>query len=114
LKKPWAPQLNTYLRVLGKTVDVSEFEQVVHDFFAAQPQAGQSVTIALDGETLRGTIPAGQSHRVHLFAAYLTGEGWVLLQVEFGRKENEATAASRLLKGLDSRDKVINGDAAFA
>ncbi len=114
LNKVRAPHLSTYSRILGHVLDVKEFVQVVRDFFAAQSGAGQSVTIALDGKTLRGTIPAGQSHGVHLLAAYLTGEGWVLLQVEVGRKENEITAAPRLLQALDLRGKIITGDALLA
>src|SRR5512140_2303190 len=55
LKTPRAPHLSTYSRILGHVVDVNEFEQVVHDFFASQPHAGESLTIALDGKTLRGT-----------------------------------------------------------
>ncbi len=114
LKKPRGPHVSTYSRLLGYVVDVNEFEQVVHDYFAAQSQAGESITIALDGKTLRGTIPAGQSHGVHLLAAYLTGEGWVLLQVEVGRKENEIRVAPRLLKTLDLRGKIVTGDALLA
>lgn len=114
LNKVRAPHLSTYSRLLGHVLDVHEFEQVVHEFFAAQPGAGRSLTIALDGKTLRGTIPAGQSHGVHLLAAYLTGEGWVLLQVEVGRKENEIAAAPRLLQSLDLRGKIVTGDALLA
>ncbi len=114
LAKPRAPHLSTYARLLGHVIDVHEFEQVVHDFFAAQPGAGESVTIALDGKTLRGTIPAGQTHGVHLLAAYLSGAGWVLLQVEVGARENEINVAPRLLKALDLRGKIVTGDALLA
>lgn len=114
LKQVRAPHVSTYSRVLGHVIDVNEFEQIVHDFFASQPHAGESLTIALDGKTLRGTIPAGHSHGVHLLAAYLTGEGWVLLQIEVGRNANEVAVAPRLLKSLDLRGKTITGDAAFA
>jgi hypothetical protein len=69
--------------------------------------------MALDGKTPRRTIPAGHSRGVHLLAAYLTGEGWVLLQGEVGRKGNEIAVAPRLLKRLDLRDKIVTGDAAF-
>jgi predicted transposase YbfD/YdcC len=114
LKTPRAPHLSTYSRVLGHVVDVNEFEQVVHDFFAAQPHAGESLTISLDGKTLRGTIRAGETHGVHLLAAYLTGEGWVLFQVVVGRKANEITVAPHLLKRLDLRGKIVTGDALLA
>ncbi len=114
LAKPRAPSPQTYSRLLGRVMAIEEFEHVVHEFFAAQPGAGQSVTIALDGKTLRGTIRAGASQGRHLLAAYLPQEGWVLLQVEVGSRANEIIAAPRLLKSLDLRDKIITGDAMLA
>jgi predicted transposase YbfD/YdcC len=65
----------------------------------------------LDGKTLRGTIPAGQSHGVHLLAAYLPEEGWVLMQMEVQGHENEIPAAGRMVQCIDLRDKVVTGDA---
>ena len=114
LTQAQAPSVNTYRRVLGEAIDIEEFERVVREFFAARPQAGQSVVIALDGKTLRGTIPAGQTQGRHLLAAYLPAEGWVLYQVEVVNKENEISAAPRVLKCLDLRGKVVTGDAMFA
>jgi predicted transposase YbfD/YdcC len=114
LKKPRAPCANTYRNILGRVIDIEEFEQVVRDFFASQPHAGQSLVIALDGKTLRGTIAAGQTRGQHLLAAYLPAEGWVLFQVEVAGKENEITAAPRVLKMLDLRGKIVTGDAMFA
>lgn len=114
LAQPCAPHATTYRRILGKALPLAEFEAVVRSFFARLPRAGQSVHLALDGKTLRGTIPAGHRHGVHLLAAYLPQEGWVLAQVEVGRKENEIPAAARLLKTLDLRGKIITGDALLA
>ena len=114
LQKPRGPCLNTYRTVLGEVIDIQEFEQVVHDFFAAQTGAGRSVQIALDGKTLRGTIPAGQTKGRHLLAAFMPGEGWVLMQVEVDGQENEIPAAPRVLKCLDLRGKVVTGDALLA
>jgi hypothetical protein len=85
---PRVPCLNTYRNVLGQINDMSEFEPVVHDFLAAQPGAGQSVVISLDGKTLRGTLPASQRRGLHLLAAYPSEGGWVLAQVEVGGKES--------------------------
>ncbi len=114
LKKPRAPCANTYRNILSRVIDLEEFEQVVRDFFAHQPNAGQSLVIALDGKTLRGTMVAGQTRGQHLLAAYLPAEGWVLFQVEVDGKENEITAAPRVLKCLDLRGKIVTGDAIFA
>ena len=49
LDKLRAPCLNTYRTILGQVIDIEEFEKVVREFFAAQPQAGQGIVIALDG-----------------------------------------------------------------
>jgi predicted transposase YbfD/YdcC len=114
LAKVQAPHASTYSRILGKAIPIEEFEQVSRDFFARQPQAGTSVVISLDGKTMRGTIPAGQTHGIHLLAAFLPDEGWVLFQVEVGDKENEIPAAGRVLACLDLRGKIITGDALLA
>jgi predicted transposase YbfD/YdcC len=114
LRKARAPHPSTYSRILGHVVDIEQFERVVSEFFAHQPRAGQSVVIAVDGKTVRGTIAAGQTQGLHLLAAYLPQEGWVLAQVEVEGKENEIKAAPRLLKCLDLRDKVVTADALLA
>jgi predicted transposase YbfD/YdcC len=114
LVKPQAPHATTYSRILKDAVQVKELEQVVRQFFAVQPGAGQSVVISLDGKTIRGTIPAGKSHGVHLLAAYLPEEGWVLLQVRVEEQENEIPAALRVVKALDLRGKIVTGDALLA
>lgn len=111
LAKPQAPHATTYSRVLRQAVDADELEQVVSQFFSGQAKAGQSVVLNLDGKTLRGTIPAGQTKGVHLLAAYLPEEGWVMRQVEVGSWENEIPAAERILRQLDLRDKIVTGDA---
>ncbi len=114
LSKPRAPSPQTYSRLLGRVIDIEEFERGVQEYFARQPHAGRSLAIAFDGKTLRGTIRTGQSHGRHLLAAYLPHEGWVLLQVEVESRANEIVAAPRLLKSLDLRDKIVTGDALLA
>lgn len=111
LAKVQAPSYTTYGRILGHAVDLTHFESITHDFFAALPGAGQTVLMALDGKTLRGTIPAGASHGVHLLAAYFPSECLVFAQVEVGQKENEIPAAPRVLGMLDLRGKTVTADA---
>lgn len=108
------PHPITYSRILGKAVSVQELQQAASSFLLSTTKAGQSVEINLDGKALRGTIPAGQRHGLHLLAAYLPDEGIVLCQVEVGSKENEIVAAPRLLKSIDLKGKVVTGDAMFA
>lgn len=105
------PCHNTYRRVLGNGVTVSDLDQHVTAFLRQPTAAGRSVLIAFDGKTLRGTIPLGQSQGVHLLAAYLPAEGLVLVQVAVGNKENEIRAAPKVLASLDLRGKIVMGDA---
>jgi predicted transposase YbfD/YdcC len=108
------PAAITYSRILGRAVDVTQLQQAVSRFLLSCPQAAEAVEINMDGKALRGTIPAGQRQGVHLLAAYLPDAGVVLMQMEVGTKENEISAAPRLLKSLDLRGKIITGDAMFA
>ncbi len=114
LKKPRAPHRTTYSRILGRVVSVAEFEQAVREFFESQPPAGRSIILTLDGKTVRGTIPAGQTRGLHLLAAFLPGEGWVMVQVQVASKENEIVAAPRVLWSIDLRGKIVTGDAMLA
>jgi hypothetical protein len=75
-------EISSYRRVLATAVDIEEFERVVREYFGAMPRAGRSMVIAVDGKTLRGTIPTEHTHGRHLLAAYVPAEGWVLSQVE--------------------------------
>lgn len=109
-----APHRTTYSRILGHVIEIEELEHVVREFFASQSQDGSGVQIALDGKTLRGTIAAGQTQGLHLLAAFVPDEGWVVMQVAVDRHENEVSAAPRVLKSLDLRGKTVTGDALLA
>jgi predicted transposase YbfD/YdcC len=65
----------------------------------------------VDGKTLRGTIPLGQTQGVHLVAAYLPEQGVVLLQLAVDRKANEIVVVPTLLAQLDLHGTVVVGDA---
>ena len=97
LKRQAMPHYSTWSRVLGRGVSPEEIEQALKAFFVGQkrsqtPKRG-SIQVCLDGKTLRGTIPAGHSHGVHLMAAYLPEQGVVLMQMQVGEKTNEITTA---------------------
>jgi predicted transposase YbfD/YdcC len=111
LPRPTMPHEVTISRILGGAVDPAELEAVLQRYFDDQAQSSQEVVLAMDGKTLRGTIPTGQTQGLHLLAVYLPGEGLVLLQVEVDHKENEIVAAPKLLERLDLRGKVVIGDA---
>lgn len=108
------PHATTLCRILGKAIDLTEFERLIGQFFARLPACGSRVHLVLDGKTIRGTIPAGRSQGLHVLACYVPGEGWVWLQVEVSHVENEIPAALRLVKSLDLRAKIVTGDALLA
>lgn len=111
LSYPRMPHHNTYRRIIEDVVDPEELDAVASRFLMSLPGSGDSVLVAIDGKTVRGTIRADNGHREHLLAAYLPEEGIVLMQVAAGDKENEITVAPKLLKCLDLRGKIVAGDA---
>jgi predicted transposase YbfD/YdcC len=116
LSRATMPHWVTWSRVLGSAVDVAALEQVLRE--VGQPPivevpARATVALALDGKTLRGTIPLGQTQGVHLVAAYLPHEGVVLAQLEVHAKDNEIVVAPTILAALDLEGMVVTGDAMY-
>lgn len=111
MKRSSMPHAVTYRRIFGQAIDIVEFEQVLGTFFKGCQ--AQSEQLAMDGKTLRGTIQAGQTRGVHLLAVYAVGTGVVLNQVNVLSKENEISAAPKVLAGVALQDKVVTGDAMF-
>jgi hypothetical protein len=70
--------------------------------------------LAILGKRLRRPVHGAVCDCQDLRAAFALAEGWVLMQVEVDDKENIIPAASRVLKCLDLRGKVVNGDALLA
>lgn len=112
LKHKHMPHHSTYRRVLTDEVDGDELEQIIDEYLGQLPRGGQDVVIAIDGKTVRGTITLDDPFGLHLLAAYLPGEGIVLMQMVVEKdKENEIVVAPKLLQCLDLRNKVVIGDA---
>jgi predicted transposase YbfD/YdcC len=112
LKRQHVPHHSTYRRVLTYQVDGENVEQIFGEYLAHLPRHGQEIVIAIDGKTVRGTITPEDRFGLHLLAAYLPGEGMVLMQMVVEKdKENEIVVAPKLLKCLDLRNKVVIGDA---
>jgi predicted transposase YbfD/YdcC len=105
------PCLNVIRGVLQEIVSVEELERAFSRYLYKTYGGQQSQLVAIDGKTLRGTIPKGSSQGVHLLAAYLPVEGVVLKQVEVGVKENEISAAPQVIQALNLKYKVVCGDA---
>jgi len=112
LKYEHMPHHSTYRRVLGEEVGSEEFERIMKEYWEQVPGKGHETVIAIDGKTVRGTITAEDPFGLHLLAAYLPGEGIVLMQMIVEKeKENEIVVAPKLLGCLDLRNKVVVGDA---
>jgi predicted transposase YbfD/YdcC len=105
------PHAVTYRRMLGQAIDIQELEQVLGAFFRRAQKPGEQ--LAMDGKSLRGTIEPGATRGVHLLAVYAVSSGVVLHQVNVLSKENELSAAPKVLAGLDVAGKVVTGDALF-
>lgn len=91
----------TWSRILGHAVDTSDLEHLVQHVLTPS-SSGQvpdrcSIEVALDGKTIRGTIPTGQTQGVHLLAAFAPQQGVVLFQVAVDTKANEIVAAPLVL-----------------
>lgn len=112
LKRGRLPHHSTYRRIFESVLSGEALEQTLSAFIGQLPQSGQPVVIAIDGKTLRGTITREDPFGLHLLAAYLPGEGLVLMQlVVETAKENEIVVAPHLLQALDLRNAVVVGDA---
>ncbi len=105
------PSHHTYRRVLANGIDVNELEKLAQEQHQHHGKAGYQVVVSMDGKVLRGTIEAEQHDGLWLLAAYLPGEGITLAQVAIETKQNEISAAPRLLSCIDLRNKVVIGDA---
>jgi predicted transposase YbfD/YdcC len=104
------PHQTTYERVLGK-LDMEAVEAILGAYVSHQE--GGETSICIDGKVLRGTLKGNGRHGVHLLAAYAPRGGFVLMQVQLDKGENEQTALPRLLSQLDLQGKVITADAMF-
>ncbi len=111
MQRDTLPSAATYRRVLGAGIDMAELEQVVGAFFARCQ--GPDEHLAMDGQTMRGTLESGQTSGVHLLAVYAVGAGVVLNEVNVALKENEITAAPKVLAAVDVKGTVVTGDAMF-
>jgi predicted transposase YbfD/YdcC len=110
------PHQTTWSRILATAVDVSALEGLLARFFQAMQRRAEvpargSIVLAIDGKTVRGTIPTGSTQGLHLMAAYLPEQGVVLAQLAVDTKTNEIVAAPKVLAQLELTGIVVTGDA---
>jgi predicted transposase YbfD/YdcC len=110
LERKQMPHHTTYRRILADVVNVEELEQVSSEYLSGNKFYGKQVLVAIDGKVLRGTLDDKQNG-TYLLAAYLPGEGIVLMEIAIEGKGSEILAAPIMLKSIDLREKVVMGDA---
>lgn len=105
------PCLNTYRTILEEVVDEEKLAELFRSYLHETYGGQESQLVVMDGKTLRGTIPKGETQGVHLLGVYLPEEGIVLGQVEVGDKENEISAAAGVLAAVPLKNRVVCADA---
>lgn len=116
LSRPTMPHARTWGRILAHAVDPTALATLLGQVFQPPHQPSMipergSVVLAVDGKTLRGTIPLGQTQGVHLVAVYLPAQGVTLAQIVVDQKTNEITVVPMLLTQVDLTGVVVTGDA---
>jgi len=113
LERIWMPHHNTIRRVYQDILSEAEFEQMVQEY-SQQEHGGKKEVLALDGKTLRGTGISGHKEHDHMLSLYGVESQQVLAQAMVEQKENEITAAPRVLEQVDISGKIVTGDALLA
>lgn len=105
------PSHNTYRRVCQQAVEPQQVQQSVSRVLNQRRTSAPGVLISLDGKTMRGTLSVNHREGLHLLAAYVPGDGVVLMQVAVDHKTNEISAAPLVLECLDLQGQIVMGDA---
>jgi predicted transposase YbfD/YdcC len=111
IKRPQAPCHMTYRRVLHKIVPAAELDQLLHDYHQQRLKTEKEIIFTIDGKTLRGTIPPGETRGTHLLTVYVPEQGLALVQAQVDQKENEIVVAPQVLKQVNLQGAIVIGDA---
>jgi predicted transposase YbfD/YdcC len=111
MKRPQAPCHMTYRRVLQTMVPADELEKLLHDYHQQRLKTEQEIILTMDGKTLRGTIPRGETRGLHLLTVYVPQQGLALVQAQVDQKENEIVVAPHILKQVNLQGAIVMGDA---
>lgn len=101
----------TFRRVLQFILIPEELERVVSEFHQCRLDNSKEIILSVDGKTIRGTIPSGETRGVHLLAVFVPQQGLVLIEAEVDHKENEIVVAPQILEKVNLTGAIIIGDA---
>jgi predicted transposase YbfD/YdcC len=111
LSKRKAPCHMTYRRIMQFIVTPEELERLMSEYHQFCLEKGTEIVFSMDGKTVRGTIPQGETRGTHLLSLYVAGQGLVLMQAEVDRKENEIVVAPSILKQVSLKGVIVIADA---
>ena len=106
-----APSHMTYRRVIADILSVEALEGLMAQYHQQQLDPGQEIVLSMDGKTVRGTIPGGETRGTHLLAIYVPRQGLVIAQAEVERKENEIVVAPQVLSQVNLAGTIVIADA---
>ncbi len=110
LKRNWMPHHNTYRRVFQNIIDADEFEQLLEKYHQ-QENENDGEVLVIDGKALRGTRKGGEERSDYVLSVYAGQSQQVKAQTVIESKENEITAAPKILKRVGLAGKIVTGDA---
>jgi predicted transposase YbfD/YdcC len=111
LPKHKAPCHMTYRRVLQLIVSPDEMERLMSEYHQSCLKTGTELVFSLDGKTVKGTIPCGETRGTHLLSLYVPGQGLVLMEAKVDQKENEIVVAPEILKQVSLEGVIVIADA---
>jgi len=106
-----APCHMTYRRVLQLIVSPEELERLLSEYHQSCLKRGTELVFSLDGKTVKGTIPSGETRGTHLLSLYVPGQGLVLMEAKVDQKENEIVVAPEILKQVSLAGVIVIADA---
>ena len=111
LPKHQAPCHMTYRRVLQLIVSPEELEGLLSEYHQACLKTGTELVFSLDGKTVKGAIPSGETRGTHLLSLYVPGQGLVLMEAKVDQKEHEIVVAPHILKQVSLAGVIVIADA---
>jgi predicted transposase YbfD/YdcC len=111
LPKHQAPCHMTYRRVLQLIVSPDELERLMSEYHQSCLKTSTELVFSLDGKTVKGTIPGGETRGIHLLSLYVPGQGLVLMEAKVDQKENEIVVAPQILRQVSLAGVIVMADA---
>ena len=111
LAKEKAPCHMTFRRLIQIIVTPEELESQIRQFHQSQLPKEAETLYSMEGKTVRGMIPSGETRGTHLLSVFTPEQGLVMAEAKVDQKENEIVVAPTLLKEVNLQGAIVLGDA---